>query len=402
MRLNVRSIAIAGALAVVLAACGGGTPAATTAPATAAASATLSAFQVEWNNLVAAAKAEGQLNVVGGPEGSQQDGGWYDAFGKQYGIKVNFGGGNAAEVKTRTLAERAQGVYTLDISGQGGTGTQGFVDSKIVQPLAPLIFNPEANDRSKGFYTNQTLWSDADHAYCQYVAIESNWNLGEFYYNTQKVSQAEIDSVKSWKDLLDPKWKGRIVIGDIATGEAATDRTRLWMAVGQPWFDALLKTQAPKIVAYGDERTYADGVARGDYQVAIFPPGTASLQKAMDSKLPVGRLERTLTEGAPSTGAQRMCVMDHPAHPNAAKLFANWMLMKDGQTALNQYTQRPDRLGLRNDVPQGIIKDPAYQRAQRKPFILDDAAAPEFIKARADSQTYLKNVFAELKIVPGK
>jgi iron(III) transport system substrate-binding protein len=401
VRFNGRSIAITGALAVVLAACGAGTPAATTAP-TAAASATLDPATVAWNDLVAAAKAEGALSVVGGPEGSQQDGAWYDAFGKQYGIKVTFGGGNAAEVKTRVLAERAQGVYTLDVSGQGGTGTDGFVTSKILQPLAPLIVNQEANDRSKGFYVDKAIWSDADRQFCQYVALEANVNIGEFYYNSQKVSQAEIDSVKSWKDLLDPKWKGRIVIGDVATGEAATDRTRLWMAVGQSWFDTLIRTQAPKIVAYGDERSYADGVARGDFQVAIFPPGTASLQAAMTAKLPVARLERTLTEGAPHTGAQRMCIMDHPQHPNAAKLFANWMLMKDGQAALNANTQRPDRLALRNDVPQGIIKDAPFQRVQHKPLIFDDAAAPEFIKARADSQTFLKSLFAELKIVPGK
>ena len=401
MRFN-RSIAISGALAIVLAACGATPPAATTAP-TAAASATLDPITKQWNDLVAAAKAEGALSVLGGPEGSQQDGAWYDAFGKQFGIKVTFGGGNAADVKTRVLAERAQGVYTVDISGQGGTGTQGFVDAKIVQPLAPLIFMPEANDRSKGFYYDKgPIWSDADRQFCQYVALEANVNIGEFYYNSQKVSQAEIDSLKSWKDLLDPKWKGRIVIGDVATGEAATDRTRLWMAVGQSWFDTLIRTQAPKIVAYGDERTYADGVARGDFQVAIFPPGTASLQAAMTAKLPVARLERTLTEGAPHTGAQRMCVMDHPQHPNAAKLFANWMLMKDGQAALNQFTQRPDRLALRSDVPQGIIKDAPFQRVQHKPLIFDDASAPEFIKARADSQTFLKNLFAELKIVPGK
>jgi len=401
VRFN-RSIAIAGALAVVLAACGAATPAPTTAPATAAPSATLSAAQVEWNNLVAAAKAEGALSVVGGPEGSQLDGAWYDAFGKQYGIKVTFGGGNAAEVKTRVLAERAQGVYTLDVSGQGGTGTDGFVTSKILQPLTPLLINAEATDRSKGFYLDKAIWSDADRQFCQYVALEANVNIGEFYYNSTKVSQAEIDSVKSWKDLLDPKWKGRIVIGDVATGEAATDRTRLWMAMGQSWFDTLIRTQAPKIVAYGDERSYADGVARGDFQVAIFPPGAASLQAAMTAKLPVARLERTLTEGAPHTGAQRMCIMDHPQHPNAAKLFANWMLMKDGQAALNQFTQRPDRLGLRSDIPQGIIKDAPFQRVQHKPLIFDDAAAPEFLKARTDSQAFLKTLFAELKIVPGK
>ncbi len=403
MRLRGRALAIAGILAVVIGACGGtATTAAPSASATATAAATVDAFTAQWNALIAAAKAEGTLNIVGGPEGSQADGGWYDAFGKQFGIKVVFSGGNAADVKARVLAERAQGVYTVDISGQGGTGTQGFVDAKVLQAVTPLIINPEAIDRSKNFYVNTPIWSDPGHVFCQYIAMDANFNNAEFYYNTQKVSQAEIDSVKAWKDLLDPKWKGRIVIGDISSGEASTDRSRLWLLLGQSWFDTLLRTQAPKVVLYGDERTYADGVARGDYQIALFPPGTASLQKAIQSKLPVANLTRTLSEGSPHSGAQRTCVMDHPAHPNAAKLFANWMLMKDGQAALNQFTMRVDRIGLRTDVPVGVVLPDLKARADAKPFIFIDESAPEYIKAQTDSLAFVKAAFTELKIIPGK
>lgn len=402
MRFKGRALVFAGIVAVLIGACGGTTPAATTAAPTASAAATQDQFTADWNALIAAAKQEGTLNVVGGPEGSQADGGWYDAFGKQYGIKVVFSGGNAADVKARVLAERAQGVYTVDISGQGGTGTQGFVDAKLVQPLAPLIINPEANDRSKGFLVNQPIWSDPGHVFCQYVAIDANVNAAEFYYNTQKVSQAEIDGVKSWKDLLDPKWKGRIVIGDIASGEASTDRARLWYLLGQSWFDTLLRVQQPKVVLYGDERSYADGVARGDYQIALFPPGTASLQKAIQSKLPVANMLRTMSEGAPHTGSQRECVMDHPAHPNAAKLFANWMLLKDGQNALNAYTTRVDRSALRTDAPQGAIPADVYARAHASPFIFLDESGPDYQKALTDSATFVKAAFAELKIIPGK
>src|SRR5260221_1027448 len=401
VRFNSRSIAIAGALGVVLAACGAATPAPTTAP-TATAAATLDAATKAWNDLVAAAKAEGQLNIVGGPEGSQADGGWYDAFGKQYGIKAVFSGGNAAEVKARVLAERAQGVYTVDITAQGGTGTQGFVDAKVVQPLTPLIINPEATDRSKNFYITQSIWSDKDHVFCQYVAMDANYNNAEFYYNTQKVSQAEIDSVKGWKDLLDPKWKGRIVLGDLASGEASTDRGRLWLILGKDWFETLLRQQQPKVVAYGDERTYADGVARGDFQIALFPPGTGSLQKAIQAKLPVANMLRTMAEGVPHTGSQRMCVMDHPAHPNAAKLFANWMLMKDGQTALNAFTTRVDRAALITATPQGAIPADVYTRAHATPFIFLDEPGPEYQKALTASLPRAKATFTELKIVPGK
>src|SRR5262245_54619478 len=101
MRLHGRAIALASIVAVVIGADGGTPPATTAAPATATAAGPQDAFTKQWNDLVAAAKAEGAITILGGPEGSQQDGGWYDAFGKQYGIKVTFSGGNAADVKAR-------------------------------------------------------------------------------------------------------------------------------------------------------------------------------------------------------------------------------------------------------------------------------------------------------------
>lgn len=403
------SLAILSALALVIGACGAATPAATPAPttapiATAAAAKTAAPdpFVAQWNALIEAAKKEGALNIVGGPEGSKQDGAWYDAFGKQFGIKVVLSGGNAAEVTTRTLAERSQGVYTLDISGQGGTGTRRFIEAKVMEPLTPQVFHPEALDRSKGWLVKEPLWHDVEKQFCQFVALEAEPNVAEFYYNTQKVSKAELDGLKSWNDLLDPKWKGRVVFGDIASGEASQDRTRLWMLVGQKWFDGMLKTQTPKIVAYGDERSFADGVARGDYHVALFPPGTASLDKAIEQKLPVARFERTLAEGAPHNGVQRICLMNKAPHPNAAKLFINWTMTKEGQTALNQFTGRDGRVALRDDVPQGKIRDAIWQRAQKKPLLFIDTGGKEYDAALKASQAYLKTLFAELKITPGK
>ncbi len=391
-------LSILGVLAIVMAACGS-PPAGSASAAPAAGSA--DPFQAQWTALIDAAKKEGALTIIGGPEGSQQDGAWYAAFEKQFGIKVTLGGGNAAEVATRTLAERTQGVYTIDISSQGGTGTTRFLTAKIFDPLTPQIVNPEAIDRSKGWYVDKPLWVETDQQFCQYVALEAGTNIMNIYYTSTKVSQAEIDSVKSWNDLLDPKWKSRIVIGDIASGEASQDRADAWLLLGQKWFDGILRQQTPTIVAYGDERTYADGVARGDYQVALFQPGTASLDKAIEQKLPVVNLDRTMAEGSPHSGAQRLCLVNKAPHPNAAKLFINWALMKDGQAALNQFTGRDGRLSLRSDVPQGKIKDAYWQRAQKKPLLVVDRATKEYTAAFNDSEKYVKALFVELKIVPG-
>ncbi len=396
-----KGIAFLSVLAILVTACSG-SPAATSPSAAAATAApTEDAFTAQWKDLIAAAQKEGALSLVGGPEGSQQDGPWYDAFGKQFGIKVTLTGGATNDIVTRTLAERAQNLYTIDIAGLGGTGTDRFIQSKIIEPFAPFIINPEAKDRSKGFAVDHAIYSDTEGQFCQYVAVQGIPNLGDFFYNTAKVTPAELDSLKSYKDLLDPKWKGRIVIGDIASGEASRDRTVAWLKLGQSWFDALLRQQAPHVAIYGDERFYADGVARGDFHIAIFPPGAASLDSAAQQGLPVKYLDRTLAEGAIKLGIQRVCVMNKAPHPNAAKLFANWALMKDGQTALNQFTNRLDRASLRTDVPQGKIANTVWTYAHNNGAIVDDSSK-DYTAAVDASAKYLKATFAELKITPGR
>lgn len=402
-------LAILVTILVLTTACGGGAgttsssaPAASSAAAASSApTATQSAFDKQWADLIAAAKKEGELSIVGGPEGSQQDGAWYDQFAKQYGIKVTLTGGAANDVANRMLAERAQNVYTIDIAGLGNSGTQRFLKADVLDPIAPLLIHPSVTDRSKGFEVSEPMWADQAQKYCQYVAIQALPNLGDFYYNSQKVSPAELDTLKSYKDLLDPRWKGRIVIGDISTGEASRDTTITWMVLGQSWFNTLMRTQAPHVATNGDERWYADGVARGDFSIAIFPPGTASLQQAGSQGLPVKYMERTLSEGPAVQGIQRICAMNKPPHPNATKLFVNWTLMKEGQTALNAFTNRTERASVRSDVPQGKVIESIWKRARTAGKFYSDTS-PEYLKAEADAPKFLKGLFAELKIATDK
>lgn len=402
MGVRSRGLAPLGALVITVTACGT-TPAAAPPPAAMApaSSTTADAFQSRWKTLVEAAQKEGQLSIVAGPEGSQEDGAFFDAFGKQFGIKVVLAGGSAAEVATRMLAERAQGVYTLDVSAQGIGGTNRFLDAKVFEPLAPQLVHPEVLDRGTGWSVDRPFWQDPTGTFCQFAAIRALPNLGQFFYNSQKVAQAEIDGLRSYRDLLDPRWKGRIIIGDVASGEADRDRTVVWRLLGQSWFETLLRQQAPRVATFGDERAYADAVARGDAHIALFPPGTDSLKKAGTQGLPVKELTRTLAEGAPRAGIQQTCLMKNAPHPNAANLFVNWILTRDGQTALNQLTRRTDRASLRSDVPQGKIADDLWARARGSGPLVDDTS-PEYVAAYAASQKFLKGLFAELKIAPGK
>jgi ABC-type Fe3+ transport system substrate-binding protein len=395
--------------AVIVAACGTAAtpaPSATTAPPAStgaspsdAASPSDSAFDKQWADLIAAAKAEGELVVVTGPEGVQDDGDWR----KQYGIKVTITGGATADTTARILAERAQSVFSVDIGNLGGTGTQNFLDAKAFDQLDPLLINPEVTDRSTGFAIDHPVYTAEDAVgICQYIAVQAEPNLISFWYNTEKISQADYDAVKSFNDLLDPKFKGKIVIGDIASSEANRDAVTLWQVLGKDWYDKLLSTDmATKVVPYGDERTYADGLTQGKWGVGMFPPGSGSLEDAADAGLPVKIWENTLAEGSPRSGIQRICPFKDRPHPNAAQLFANWALMKDGQTALNAFTNRVDRASLRDDVPQGKIKDDIWNRARNKDEIFVDDVNPEWLKAKTDFLAYAKDAYTRLGVTPG-
>jgi len=377
---------------------------AASAEASAAAPSASSAFDAQWADLIAKAKTEGEVVVVTGPEGVQDDGDWLQAFGDQYGIKTTIVGGATADTTARISAERAQGVYSVDVSTQGGTGTQNFLDAGFFDKLDPLLINPEVTDRSTGFAVDHPVYT-ADDAIgiCQYVGVQAEPNLISFWYNTDVIPQDVVDSVKSFDDLLDPaKFKDKIVIGDVASNEADRDATSMWQVKGQEWWDKLLDPAlGTSVVAYGDERTFADGLAQGKWGIGMFPPGSGSLEDAEKAGLPVKIWQNTLSEGSPRSGIQRDCVMKNAPHPAAAQLLANWMLMKDGQTALNAKTNRVDRASIRDDVPQGKITDDIWTRARDKssPFI--DDVGTDWLNQKKAFNDYITAKYKELNIVPG-
>jgi iron(III) transport system substrate-binding protein len=382
-----------------------GTTAAAAAPGTTEAAAvpdpTLTVpadFNAKWAALIAEAKKEGAISFVSGP-GVDDDNPFLQAFGKEFGLKVSNFGGATDEVTARVSAERDQKIYSYDIGNLGGSGTDNFLKAGFFQDIRPLLINPDAVNHTN-FLTDHLPWVDEGKQYCTYYAVEAEGNIGAFYYNTDKVSKADLDSIKSWNDLLDPKWKGKILIGDIASGEDNSDRDLMWVTLGQKWFDGLLANQ-PFVMPYGSSREYADALIRGDYSIGLFPPGDQSLQDAIDQKLPVAQLDKTLAEGSPRTSIQRNCVLKNAPHPAAAQLFLNWVYTLDGGKTYNEFSKRQGRTHIRADAPMGNIDPTVFQAAHDTSVPFFDEATPEVAQADKDADAYLKQKFSELHIVPG-
>jgi iron(III) transport system substrate-binding protein len=360
------------------------------------------AFQKQWADLIAQAKGEKELIAVLGPDTVDAEGKIYQHFGDVYGIKVTTVGGNSTDVTNRILAERSQGLYTVDILGLGGGGTIRMLQANAFGPLLPWFIAPDVVDRSKGWRVNYVPWSvdDKDQNHVTFYGLGVNLNLIQIYYNTKNVTKADLDSLQSWNDFLKPRWKGKIAIGDISNDEAEGNLTTAWLYLGKGYLEQLL-AQKPTVIAYGDARSYSDGLARGQFDIGLFSGASEqALVKARSQGLPVDELPVALKEGSVAEITRNIGVIDKPAHPNATKLFINWYLSKEGQTSYNELNTRPNLVSLRSDVPQGKVPDALWSRATSPNLkIVDDNSEP-YRNAKAQSQAWSKTAFQQYGLRP--
>ena len=158
-----------------------------------------------------------------------------------------------------------------------------------------------------------------------YFATE-RFTLSPMAYNT-KLVKAE-DAPKSYADLLDKKWTGKIVQGH--PGYSGTIETVTFELSRELGWDYLKKlgqqrvmqvqaaTEPPKKVAQGERPIGVDGV---EYSILQIRDEGGAIEPVYPS------------EGTPSIASGAGVVVDAP-HPNAARLFISWMLSREGQQLL--------------------------------------------------------------------
>lgn len=323
--------------------------------------------QAEWDALVAAAQEEGELLVLAG--GTELP--IYDYFSDLFDIKLTISPGGSKEVVSRVLLERENGIFDADIAMLGPSSTRRILAAGGFAPLEPLWILPDVLDRSEGWALDFIPWdaTDPEQAYISYAVAQVATNfMTQLWYNTETVSQAELDSIVSWDSLLEDRWKSRILIGDLSAGSAGADQAVAWLFLGQEWLEKLLRDMDVQVTGRGgtEIREYCDILARGDADIAFFAGDAGDcLEEAQDLSLPVAEIPHTFQEGTIANLRSALAVVDQAPHPNAAALWMNWILSKEGQTQWNLLNAEaePQRLALRTDVPQGNIKDPLWNRA---------------------------------------
>ena len=273
-------------------------------------------------------------------------------FQKEYPeIKVAPITGRGSQVGQRLLAERRADKFLADVVSAGGVTTyQQLFPAKVFDPIKPALLLPEINDVTK-WYQGKHHYADPENQYIfSYVGTAT---YGSVNYNTKLV---DVKDFKSYWDLLNPKWKGKIISRDVRVPGPGSGNARLFYYlpdVGPSFIKKLYGEM--DVTLFRDYRQGSDWLAVGKAAICFFCEVDVSKQQG----LPVD----TFGPGVFKEGAGlvqqfgTLGLVNRAPHPNAAKVFINWLLSRKGQIALQKNmlkTENPTD-SLRIDIPKDDV-----------------------------------------------
>lgn len=306
-------------------------------------------WQAEWEKAVAGAKKEGKV-VVKGPPGAPVRRVLTGVFEKAYpGIAVEYEGGQGGELAAKLVREREASLYTTDV-WIGGLGTQLSLlkPKEALDPIEQALILPEVKD-PKHWREGKLEFADREGKYSLVFVNQAGSLLAR---NTQLVKSSDVP--KSLQDLLDPKWKGKMIIIDPTTsGPGRAMFTWLFKEIGPDYIQALAK-QKPTFTR--DRRSLAEQVARGAYPLGV-AVSNVDAQPFLEAKAPLDIIWEFKEGSYASASYGGLTLINKAPHPNAAKVYVNWLLGKEGQ---HLFAEAAGWVSRRLDVspgdPEAVLK----------------------------------------------
>lgn len=320
-------------------------------------------WQAEWEKTVAAAKKEGHLTIYTARNQSEIVNG--GAFQKRYPeIKVSELVLQSGIGLQRVLSERRASRYLVDVR-LGGSGDGELSRIKALEPIRPALILPEVLDESK-WWLGRHHYEDSERYIFLYIGAPTGVTI---YYNTRLVDPKEIHSLS---DLLHPKWKGKIVTYDARGGGAGGGTLRFIYhhpKLGPDFLRRLFReTQMTFTRDYRRQAT--DWLATGKFAICFICNFTET-QRAKAQGLPVDTLSFETIEGVAGLTGEggSVSLMNRAPHPNAAKVFINWLLSREGQIAAQKALSKGQASdSLRIDIPKDDVP-PGNRRMEGVEYI---------------------------------
>jgi iron(III) transport system substrate-binding protein len=239
-------------------------------------------------------------------------------------VKVDIFRAGGEQIVNRAIAEHMAGKTTYDVLN--AFALKVLQNRGLLQPYAA----PEAAHYPNGFKDARNFW----------VSLYSGYNV--IGYNTKLVAKAE--APKNWEDLLNPRWKGKLGMDDEEYFWYAGMLKHWGQERGKKYMEGLAKQE---LQFRNGHALLADLVSAGEIPVAVVVyPDQIEQMKAKGQQVEwVKTSDPVLVNMAPVGVAAKA------PHANAAKLFMNYSISKEGQDILQKARRASARLDVTPLVP---------------------------------------------------
>lgn len=322
----------------------------------------------EWNATLAKAKSQTLVLVN---QGSPAFDKMLEAFTKKFGIKVDATVARPTIILPRVKTEQGNGQYLWDIWWATTSNmTSVAAPAGMLQPFEPFLILPEVKDVNQWRHPKY-IYGDAT----KMVFTHSHEVSFSAYRNVDVEKGLDTDMVDN---LVDPRLKGKVVMRDASQPNAGSwSLAPLYKAKGGAFVTRFLKEQEPRVLENPQQLDSA--IMRGGAAVAFGMQGSAYSQCVKDSGCknvkPIAHLAAASSRG--------LAVFKNAPNPEAAKIFVNWVLSKEGQTLFVKEWGAVNETGgvsMRKDVephPDHTTDLPDFSQAEQYVWVATDDGAKE-------------------------
>jgi ABC-type Fe3+ transport system substrate-binding protein len=312
----------------------------------------------EWARLKEAASREGRV-VIAGPPFPNLRQAIIEGMEKTHGITVEYLGLPSGEATTRIEREAGAGRPTVDVHIGGSPTCWTTAERGLIDDVVKLIVDPALMDAQ--------VWRDGSPRVLKPspqmpqdfgCGIQgADWVMTDLFVNKDMVPPG---TIKSWKDLLKPEYRGKIVSHDPRRpGSGGATVGYLYALFGEQYLQDLYVGQ--QVTYTVDYRQLAEWVARGAY-----PIGLSLVQVNVEPLRAAGLpLERVFPEDGPGStlgGFSVVMRVKGSPNPNAGAVFLNWFLSREGQEMWErEMLETSLRTDVAHNVPEYVIPKPGVQ-----------------------------------------
>ncbi len=279
-----------------------------------------------------AAAAEGKV-VLYAASGAQVRSAMIEAFNKAYpNIPVEVVSDRGSVLALKINTERGAGMYFPDVYQNSDSPAVNIpIPKNALVPREPQFVLPELTNPDlikKTWYQGKFFWVDKGHTT---FGMQLGPDIG-MAINTDLIKPADITS---WNILLDPKWKGQIIVNNPTVPGGGESFGMFTTMVMRP--DFLSKLIGNQPVLLDDPRLQVDWLAHGKAAIVVAPN-----QDTLSEFIKVGAHVAPAPSPKEGTwmavGLGAVSIVDKAPHPNAAMLFYEWLCSPLGLAAFEAAT----------------------------------------------------------------